>query len=87
MWEPLPLTTLWAFMACYSDSFTFVNEFINYVSSDDWKVVYNGGDVNTKLNSFLNTLKIFVRSFPFKMDKTFQNFESLKKLNAHISTN
>jgi hypothetical protein len=23
MWEPKRLTTLWAFMACYRDSFTF----------------------------------------------------------------
>jgi hypothetical protein len=23
MWEPRRLTTLWAFMACYRDSFTF----------------------------------------------------------------
>jgi hypothetical protein len=23
MWEPRPLTTLWASMACYRDSFTF----------------------------------------------------------------
>jgi hypothetical protein len=23
MWEPRRLTTLWAFMACYMDSFTF----------------------------------------------------------------
>jgi hypothetical protein len=27
MWEPLRLTTLWAFMACYSDSFTFTFTF------------------------------------------------------------
>jgi hypothetical protein len=24
MWEPRPLTTLWAFTACYRDSFTFL---------------------------------------------------------------
>jgi hypothetical protein len=24
MWEPRHLTTLWAFMACYRDSFTFL---------------------------------------------------------------
>jgi hypothetical protein len=24
MWEPERLTTLWAFMACYRDSFTFM---------------------------------------------------------------
>jgi hypothetical protein len=24
MWEPQRLTTLWAFMACYMDSFTFL---------------------------------------------------------------
>jgi hypothetical protein len=23
MWEPQPLTTLWAFIACYRDSFTW----------------------------------------------------------------
>jgi hypothetical protein len=28
MWEPQPLTTLWAFTACYRDSFTF---FLPYV--------------------------------------------------------
>jgi hypothetical protein len=29
MWEPQPLTPLWAFTACYRDSFTFY-ETINY---------------------------------------------------------
>jgi hypothetical protein len=24
MWDPRPLTTLWAFTACYRDSFTFL---------------------------------------------------------------
>jgi hypothetical protein len=24
MWEPRRLTTLWAFMACYGDNFTFI---------------------------------------------------------------
>jgi hypothetical protein len=28
MWEPRHLTTLWAFMACYRDSFTFTFTFI-----------------------------------------------------------
>jgi hypothetical protein len=33
MWEPPHLTTLWAFMACYKDSFTFneVTGFFNWV--------------------------------------------------------
>jgi hypothetical protein len=26
MWEPRRLSTLWAFMACYRDSFTFLHE-------------------------------------------------------------
>jgi hypothetical protein len=28
MWEPRPLTPLWAFTACYRDSFTFFLDFI-----------------------------------------------------------
>jgi hypothetical protein len=30
MWEPRRLTTLWAFMACYRDSFTFYYESVLY---------------------------------------------------------
>jgi hypothetical protein len=28
MWEPRRLTTLWAFTACYRDSFTFLYSFL-----------------------------------------------------------
>jgi hypothetical protein len=28
MWEPRRLTTLWAFMACYRDSFYFIFKFL-----------------------------------------------------------
>jgi hypothetical protein len=32
MWEPRRLTTLWAFMACYKDSFTFTKKNVEYIS-------------------------------------------------------
>jgi hypothetical protein len=32
MWEPRPLTTLWAFTACYKDTFTFIGNSIDSVS-------------------------------------------------------
>jgi hypothetical protein len=28
MWEPRRLTTLWAFTACYSESFTFFQDYV-----------------------------------------------------------
>jgi hypothetical protein len=30
MWKPRRLTTLWAFTACYRDSFTFLDELYDY---------------------------------------------------------
>jgi hypothetical protein len=33
MWEPRPLTTLWATLACYRDSFTFT--FLNYSQTEE----------------------------------------------------
>jgi hypothetical protein len=37
-----------------------INEFITNLSSEDWELIYNGGDVDSKFNSFLNIfLKIF----------------------------
>jgi hypothetical protein len=31
-----------------------INEFIKNLSSEDWELLYNGGDVDSKFNSFLN---------------------------------
>jgi hypothetical protein len=33
MWNPRRLTTLWAFTACYRDSFTFLTQ-VNYVTEN-----------------------------------------------------
>jgi hypothetical protein len=46
MWEPRPLTTLWAFTACYRDSFTFFTftPFLNTTLS------YTYGEVDIKLD-------------------------------------
>jgi hypothetical protein len=32
MWEPQPLTPLWAFTACYRDSFTFYFSLVKYIA-------------------------------------------------------
>jgi hypothetical protein len=33
MWQPRRLTTLWAFTACYKDSFTFYHTFVGFLST------------------------------------------------------
>jgi hypothetical protein len=35
MWEPRPLTTLWAFTACYTNSFTFFLPLVNNEVSEE----------------------------------------------------
>jgi hypothetical protein len=61
-------------------NYVTINEFIKNPSSEDWELLYNGDDVDSKFNSFLNTfLKIFEKSFPIKMEKT------LFETNAWIS--
>jgi hypothetical protein len=47
MWEPRPLTPLWAFTACYRDSFTY---FFFYFITGDETWVY-GYDIETKQQS------------------------------------
>jgi hypothetical protein len=47
-----------------------INEFVKNLSSEDWKLLYRGGDVDSKFNSFLNIfLKIFEKSLPIKTEK------------------
>jgi hypothetical protein len=42
-----------------------LNEFIKNLSSEDWELLYNGGDVDSKFNSFLNIfLKILGKKLP-----------------------
>jgi hypothetical protein len=41
MWEPRRLTTLWAFTACYSDSFTFYLTVSRYLKCSPIKVSYH----------------------------------------------
>jgi hypothetical protein len=47
IWEPRRLTTLWAFMACYRDSFTF------YITLYNGSVNYSG-DVVLKARMMVN---------------------------------
>jgi hypothetical protein len=68
MWEPRRLTTLWAFTACYNDSFTFFNKIhipvLNGLSVIDVKL--NGKEnIHTFIKSLFYalqniTLRIFL---------------------------
>jgi hypothetical protein len=48
MREPRPLTPLWAFMACYRDSFTFFTWGVEDLSTKLRKIL-NGGSLLLKL--------------------------------------
>jgi hypothetical protein len=45
MWEPQPFTPLWAFTACYRDSFTFLLTFTLYFAETNpfettWQILF-----------------------------------------------
>jgi hypothetical protein len=51
-------------------NYVTINEFIKNPSSEDWELLYNGGDVDSKFNSFLNIfLKIFEKASLLKQRK------------------
>jgi hypothetical protein len=56
MWEPRPLTTLWAFMACYRDNFTFFLLYRCLFNSVRWlhihKPMHGWGIINPWPKSF-----------------------------------
>jgi hypothetical protein len=47
IWEPRRLTTLWAFMACYRDSFTFLFCYHETVTKEGDLHIFDSKPVNT----------------------------------------
>jgi hypothetical protein len=67
-----------------------INEFIRNLSSEDWELLYNGGDVDSNFNSFLYIfLKIFEKASLLKWRKSclkpMNGYLKAAKHHAHIS--
>jgi hypothetical protein len=56
MWEPRPLTTLWATLACYRNSFTFLPR---HVRVSKWGLLFDEGGVGLSMCA----LRLLHRSF------------------------
>jgi hypothetical protein len=61
MWEPRRLTILWAFTACYRDSFTFISAYIHRYSYE-WEQ-FNFTVINTLLFMYVNFNQCYTANF------------------------
>jgi hypothetical protein len=50
MWDPQRLTTLWAFTACYRDSFTFIFTYVLIITG----AIFIGFSLQGKLNAAID---------------------------------
>jgi hypothetical protein len=67
-----------------------INEFIKNLCSEDWELLYDGGDVDSKFNSFLNMFQKYLKEAPLlkrrkRCLKTMHGYLKASKHHANIN--